>query len=74
MLCGQYPVMTLGEGLGSRVILHEGQSSLSGSYVIEECDGHNGVRIRRLVFLDTPTVSQTEMKINTGMRVVRPTS
>ena len=34
----QHPVLTLGDGLGSRVVLHEGSSTHSGSYVVEECE------------------------------------
>ena len=59
--------MTMGEGLGSRVVLHEGCSALSGPYVVEECDGDGGTRIRRLVFLNSPSVSQTEVKIIQGI-------
>ena len=44
----QYPVLTLGDGLDSRVVLHEGSSAHSGGYVVEECDsseGGEGVRL-----------------------------
>ena len=58
--------MTMADGLGSRVVLHEGLSSLSGSYVVEECDGDDDTRVRRLVFLSSPTVSQTEMRLVPG--------
>ncbi len=62
----QYPVLTLGDGLGSRVVLQEGNSTHSGRYVVEECtEGEE--RVRRLVFLDTPHLAQTEMRL-TGER------
>lgn len=64
--------MTMGEGLGSRVVLHEGRSELSGQYVVEECEGDGGRRVRRLVFLASPTVAQTEVRIATGTCVDTP--
>ena len=62
----QYPVMTTGEGLGSRVVLHEGCSLLSGRYVVEECQGDGGMLVRRLVFLSAPNIAQTEVNIIGG--------
>lgn len=59
--------MTMGEGIGSRVILHEGSSDQSGPYVVEECEGDGGTRLRRLVFLNSPSMSQTEMEIVPGI-------
>ena len=62
--CSQYPVLTLGDGLGSRVVLHKGNSAHSGDYVVEECDGSEsgeGVRVRRLVFLSSQHLAQTEV-------------
>ena len=52
--------MTLGDGLGSRMVLHEASSAHGRGYVVEECDGGDsgeggdgseGVRLRRLIFL-----------------------
>ena len=68
--CSQYPVLTLGDGLGSRVVLHEGNSAHSGDYVVEECDGSEGgegVRVRRLVFLSSQHLAQTEVHMIPGM-------
>ena len=65
----QHPVLTLGDGLGSRVVLHEGSSVHSGGYVVEECDGGEGgegVRLRRLVFLSTQHLAQTEVHMVPG--------
>jgi hypothetical protein len=55
--------------LGSRVVLHEGSSAHSGDYVVEECDsgeGGEGVRLRRLVFLTSQHLAQTEVHMVTG--------
>jgi hypothetical protein len=65
----QHPVLTLGDGLGSRVVLHEGSSTHSGGYVVEECDGGEGgegVRLRRLVFLTSQHLAQTEVHMIPG--------
>lgn len=64
----KYPVLTLGDGLGSRVIVYKGCSSYSGEYVVEECDSKDG-RVRRLVFLNTPHLAQTEVKLLQGQFV-----
>ena len=62
----QYPVLTLGDGLGSRLVLHEGHSSESGGYVVEECEGGGGEVVRRLVFTSTPHLAQTEVRMVQG--------
>ena len=65
----QYPVLTLGDGLGSRVTLHEGNSTNSGDYVVEECDSGvsgEGVRLKRLVFLASQHLAQTEVQMVPG--------
>lgn len=62
----QYPVLSLGEGLGSRVVLHEGSSPFTGRYVIEECEEEEEGRVRRLVFLNTPALAQTVVNIIPG--------
>ena len=72
LLCLQYPVLTLGDGLGSRVVLHEGSSTHSGDYVVEECDGNEAgevVRVRRLIFLSSQHLAQTEIHMVPGMYV-----
>lgn len=63
----QYPVLSLGEGLGSRVVLHEGSSCFSGSYVVEECVEEEEGRVRRLVFLSNPRLAQTTVKLTPGI-------
>jgi len=62
----QYPVLTLGDGLGSRLVLHEGHSYESGGYVVEECEGGGGDVVRRLVFTSTPHLAQTEVRMVQG--------
>ena len=68
----QYPVLSLGDGLGSRVVLHEGSSVHSGRYVVEESDSGDpgeGVRLRRLVFVSTPHLAQSEIQIIAGEHI-----
>ena len=49
------------------MVLHEGSSSFTGEYVIEECEEEGGGRVRRLVFLNSPALAQTVMNISVGM-------
>ena len=65
----QHPVLSLGEGLGSRVVLYKGHSDFSGSYVVEECESEGEGRVRRLVFLNNPRLAQTEVKIVSGIDI-----
>ena len=65
----QYPVLTLGDDLGSRVVLYEGHSPVSGGYVVEECEGGGGEMVRRLIFTSTPHLAQTEVRMVQGGRV-----
>jgi hypothetical protein len=70
----QHPVLTLGDGLGSRVVLHEGSSAHSGDYVVEECDGGEGgegVRLRRLIFLNSQHLAQTEVHVVSGTYIAQ---
>ncbi|XP_063984530.1 eEF1A lysine and N-terminal methyltransferase homolog isoform X2 [Diachasmimorpha longicaudata] len=56
--------LSLGADIGSREILHEGESKISGKFVVEEVlDNDQTTRIRRLVFLDNQLVVQSEAKI-----------
>ena len=55
--------------MGSRVVLYQGSSTHSGGYVVEECDsgeGGEGVRLRRLVFLISQHLAQTEVHMVPG--------
>ena len=62
----QHPILTLGDGLGSRVVLHEGSSTHSGSYVVEECDSDEGGEGVRLIFLNSQHLAQTEVSMVPG--------
>lgn len=66
----QWPVLTLGEGLGCRRVLLEDSSPLSGGFVVEESEvtegGGGGEWVRRLVFVDTSHLAQTEVKMRPG--------
>ncbi|XP_015114910.1 eEF1A lysine and N-terminal methyltransferase homolog [Diachasma alloeum] len=56
--------LSLGVDVGRREILHEGESKLSGKFVIEDVlDDDEKTRSRRLVFLDNQFVVQSEAKI-----------
>ena len=59
----QYPVLTLGDDLGSHTIVHRGTSPISGLYVVEEFTGEEGAQVRRLVFLRNPLLAQTEVQM-----------
>ena len=58
----QWPILTLGDGLGTRKVLLEDSSLLSGAFVVEESesDDVDGL-VRRLVFMATPHLAQTEV-------------
>ena len=64
----QVPFLSVGEDLGNRVILHEGNSVLSGDYVVEDVDGDGGQKFRRLIFLSNKNVVQSEARLVTGRR------
>ena len=59
----KYPVLTLGDDLGSHTIVHRGTSPISGPYVVEEFTGEEGAQVRRLVFLRNPLLAQTEVQM-----------
>jgi len=56
------PVMTAGNDVGSRDIILEGHSEFSGDFVIEDvtCEGK---LLRRLIFLNSPNVIQSEVEL-----------
>ncbi|XP_058793465.1 eEF1A lysine and N-terminal methyltransferase homolog isoform X2 [Phymastichus coffea] len=61
-LKNQIPFLSLGKDIGTRKILYEGNSNISGPFVIEENETENGV-YRRLVFLNNQFVIQSEAKL-----------
>lgn len=60
------PFLSVGEDLGNRVVLYEGNSQLSGDYVVEDVDGDGGQKFRRLIFLSNKNVVQSEARLITG--------
>ena len=56
--------------MGKRVCLYMRSSACSGQFSVEECGGEmgdgDGWRVRRLVFLATPHLAQTEMRMQAG--------
>lgn len=59
-------MLSLGDGLGNREILFEGNSDCTGAFVVEEVVDEDGQLIRRLVFLSAPHMAQSEVKITQG--------
>lgn len=57
--------MTIGNNLGDRVIVYQGHSDFSGDFVVEDvsCDGKS---FRRLIFLNSPNIIQSEAEIKVG--------
>ncbi|XP_066597380.1 eEF1A lysine and N-terminal methyltransferase homolog [Prorops nasuta] len=56
------PFLSLGADLGFRNTCYEGNSELSGKFVVEEVD-NDGVDYRRLIFLNNPYVIQSEARL-----------
>ena len=61
--------------MGSRVVLHKGNSAHGRGYVVEECDsgdsgeggdGSEGVSLRRFIFLTSQHLAQTEVHMIPG--------
>jgi spermidine synthase/SAM-dependent methyltransferase len=58
------PFVTISEDVGFRDTLHEGKSSMSGPYVVEEVQGDElNERCRRLVFLNNVGAIQSEVRM-----------
>lgn len=57
--------LTLGSDLGRRIIKYEGKSNYSGDYVVEDVEHDNGQKFRRLFYLSSQLVIQSEAKIKT---------
>ena len=60
-------MLSLGDGLGNREIVFEGNSDCTGAFVIEDVIDEDGQLLRRLVFLSTPHMAQSEVKIMQGI-------
>ncbi len=48
-------------------MLYKDSSPLSGDFVVEEVEGDNGECIRRLVYLSSPSLAQTEILLKSGL-------
>ncbi|XP_066141878.1 eEF1A lysine and N-terminal methyltransferase homolog isoform X1 [Euwallacea fornicatus] len=57
--------LTLGSDLGKRTVIHEGTSAYSGDYVIEDVEHDDGQKYRRLFYLTSQLVIQSEAKLKT---------
>ena len=66
----QVPFLSIGEDLGNRVVLHEGNSELSGDFVVEDVDGDGGHQYRRLIFLSNRNVVQSGARLVAGINLV----
>ncbi|XP_026685542.1 methyltransferase-like protein 13 [Diaphorina citri] len=56
------PFLSLGGDIGKRHEVVRGESEWSGGYVVEDIDGSEGT-LRRLIFMKTPYVIQSEIRL-----------
>ncbi|CAG9826229.1 unnamed protein product [Diabrotica balteata] len=61
----QIPFLSLGSDVGHRIIKHEGHSEASGDFVIEDVITENDEKYRRLFYMNSQNVIQSEAKIRT---------
>lgn len=59
----QIDFLTLGTDLGKRTVVHQGKSPFSGDYVIEDVEHENGDKFRRLYFMTSQLVVQSEARL-----------
>ncbi|KAH3791689.1 hypothetical protein DPMN_145178 [Dreissena polymorpha] len=59
------PFLSLGNDIGSRSVVKQGSSKMSGEYIIEDVEGDSGTTYRRLVFLSNQNVVQSEARLKT---------
>ncbi|CAH0557061.1 unnamed protein product [Brassicogethes aeneus] len=59
------PFLSLGSDVGKRTIRHEGNSEFSGDYIIEDVETDNREKFRRLYYLSTQLVIQSEARLKT---------
>ena len=68
---GAVPILSMADGLGSRTVVAQAASGLSGAVVVEDVTLHEEgeeeeggpVTYRRLIFTATPTLVQSEMRM-----------
>ncbi|XP_028386463.1 eEF1A lysine and N-terminal methyltransferase isoform X1 [Phyllostomus discolor] len=63
----QVPFLSVGGDLGERTVRHRDCSPLSGDYVIEDVQGDDRRYFRRLVFLSSRNVVQSEARLLTDV-------
>jgi spermidine synthase len=51
------------DGIGQRNVIAEGESALSGRYLVEQVKAGGGLTVRRLYFMDNPFVIQSEVAL-----------
>ncbi|CAH0383255.1 unnamed protein product [Bemisia tabaci] len=59
------PFLSLGNNLGSRKTCYSAESEISGSLLVEEVEA-DGCTYRRLIFLKSPNVIQSEARLRKG--------
>ncbi|KAL1491714.1 hypothetical protein ABEB36_012271 [Hypothenemus hampei] len=59
------PFLTLGADIGKRTVRYEGTSYFSGDYVIEDIEHDTGEKYRRLFYLSSQLVIQSEARFKT---------
>eukprot|EP00118_Oscarella_pearsei_P016535 m.158478 g.158478 ORF g.158478 m.158478 type:complete len:692 (+) comp38743_c0_seq11:626-2701(+) len=59
----QVPFLSVGDDVGYRVVMHRGVTEHSGEVVVEDVAHDNQSFYRRLIFLSTPGVIQSEAKL-----------
>jgi spermidine synthase len=59
----QIPYLSLGADIGKREVIFKGNSKLSGDYIVDEIIGHDDEILRRLIFLSSSFVIQSEAAI-----------
>lgn len=57
---GKIPFLSLGSDVGSRKVVYQGTSELSGAFVVEDVESDDRKTYRRLVFLNNQSVIQSE--------------
>ncbi|OQR78729.1 methyltransferase protein 13-like [Tropilaelaps mercedesae] len=59
----QIPFLSVGEAAGTRKMMEKGHSAISGDFIVEDVTIDDKI-YRRLLFLDRPSVIQTEMRVH----------
>lgn len=61
----QIPFLSLGADVGHRKVQYEGFSEYSGNFVVEDVETENNEKYRRLYYLKSQLVIQSEAKLKT---------